>query len=390
MATAVIAGSDHTCAILEGGDVRCFGVGNLGQTGYADIEHIGDDETPGSMEPVDVGGTVVDLVIGRHTCALLEDASVRCWGEGAGGRLGYGSVDNIGDDETPASAGSVDVGADVLAIAAGWNHTCAIVEGGAVRCWGQAILGRLGYGNMDDIGDDEAPASAGDLSLSGAMTQISAGSNHTCAITEAGEVQCWGFNGDGQLGYGDTQVVGDNETPDSVGFVDVGGVVKQVSAGKNHTCALLDNGAVRCWGDGELGQLGYGNVEDIGNDELPSAAGDVDLGGVKALSVNAAGDHTCVLLEDAEVKCWGPSDDGVLGTAQEGTIGDDETPASAASVELGGTATKITAGDAHNCALLDDGFLRCWGLGTFGRLGYGNEDTIGDDESPASAGNVPV
>ena len=106
----IVAGFYHTCALLEGGMVRCWGIGVNGQLGYANQNHIGDDETPASTGDVNVGGTVVQITAGGyHTCALLEGDAARCWGAGAFGRLGYGNTNNIGDDESPASAGDVDV-----------------------------------------------------------------------------------------------------------------------------------------------------------------------------------------------------------------------------------------------------------------------------------------
>ena len=112
------------------------------------------------------GGTVVEVTAGlAHTCARLDDDTVRCWGVGASGQLGYGDTASIGDTEDPSSVGPVNVGAPVVAIQADGNHTCAITDTGAVRCWGLGGDGRLGYGNLETIGDDEDPADAGDVPL---------------------------------------------------------------------------------------------------------------------------------------------------------------------------------------------------------------------------------
>src|SRR5690606_4522223 len=130
------------------------------------------------------------------------------------------------------------------------------------------------------IGDNEVPASAGDVNVGGTVVQISAGGVHTCALLDTGSVRCWGSGSLGQIGYGNTNPrIGDNEVPASAGDVNVGGNVEQIVAGGFHTCALLDAGNVRCWGQGELGQLGYGNTERVGNNETPSQAGDVNVGG---------------------------------------------------------------------------------------------------------------
>jgi alpha-tubulin suppressor-like RCC1 family protein len=116
------------------------------------------------MGDVDVGGSVEAITAGgSHTCALLVGGAVRCWGDGT--FVGYGNGETIGDDETPASAGDVDVGGRVVQISAGRTHTCAVLDGGAVRCWGHGAYGELGYASTEWIGDDELPASAGDVKV---------------------------------------------------------------------------------------------------------------------------------------------------------------------------------------------------------------------------------
>src|SRR5690606_38484965 len=153
--------------------------------------------------------------------------------------LGYGNTNNIGDDEHPATAGDVNLGGDVTQLAAGSDHTCAVLKGGWVRCWGSNSAGRLGYGNTNTIGDDEAPASAGDVNVGGPVTQLVAGGKHTCALLENGRVRCWGEGHYAQLGYGNTNDIGDDEHPASAGDVHVGETVIQLAAGLRYTCALL-------------------------------------------------------------------------------------------------------------------------------------------------------
>ena len=160
----ITASDKHTCALLNTGNVRCWGSNGTGQLGYGNILTIGDDESPASAGDVNVGGSVLQIAAGfEHTCALLNTGNVRCWGNGGGGRLGYSNNLTIGDDENPASAGDVNVGGSVLQIAAGNLHTCALLNTGNVRCWGSPSNGQLGYGNTNNIGDDESPAGAGDI-----------------------------------------------------------------------------------------------------------------------------------------------------------------------------------------------------------------------------------
>jgi cysteine-rich repeat protein len=392
--TQLAAGSFHNCALLRSGAVRCWGYAGFGQLGYPGDEiprqNIGDDETPASAGNVEVGGWVAELTAGwAHTCARLVTGAVRCWGWADDGQLGYGNSVDIGDNETPASAGDVELGGSAVKLTAGRFHNCALLDGGAVRCWGSGAFGALGYGSMANIGDNETPASAGDVDVGGAVVDLDAGMFHTCAVLADGHARCWGHGGNGRLGHGNSEYIGDDETPASAGDVDVGGAVVELATGGDHTCARLDTGAVRCWGYAWYGVLGYGTQDDVGDDETPASAGDVDVGGAAA-EIDAGYDHVCARLEGGSVRCWGHGFAGTLGHASTETIGDDETPASAGDVSLGGQAVQLVTGWNHTCARLDGGAVRCWGYGGEGELGYGNRDDIGDDETPASAGPVEI
>lgn len=210
---------------------------------------------------------------------------------------------------------------------------------------------------------------------------------------------CWGFGEDGRLGYGETDeegdeaTIGDDEDPGSVAPVQIGAgrTATAISAGGEHTCVLPDDQNVRCWGtNGSLfggdGRLGYGNAATIGDNETPGSVAPVALGG-PATAVSA-GNHTCARLVSGAARCWGPGLFGRLGYANTSDIGDDETPGSLPAVMLGGSAAAISTGTTHTCAKLGDATLRCWGEGLFGRLGYGNANNVDDDETPAAAGPI--
>jgi len=401
----------HSCAVLVSADVRCWGFNGDGQLGYGNRNTIGDDETPGSVGPLSPvpGRTVTAIATGDfHTCALLDDGSVRCWGYAFDGQLGYGNRDSIGDDEAPGSVGPVDLdpGPGVgraVAISAGGRHTCAVLDNGDVRCWGLAANGQLGYGNAPtgtrpvNIGDTEKPAMVEPVNLGGGKAiAVSAGGEHTCAILVGGSVRCWGNGQNGRLGYGNTTMIGDDETPGSVAPVSLGQGATAISAGDFHTCAVLNDRSVRCWGNATDGELGYVNTTWIGDDEFPSSVGPVDLdpgpGSGRALAISAGRSHTCAVLEDRNVRCWGLGVYGRLGYGNTKSIGDNEAPGSVGPVDLGAghTALAVAAGQAHTCARLDDGNVRCWGFADSGLLGYCNKNRIGDDETPGSVGPVAL
>ncbi len=391
-------GRYHACGVLSDASVRCWGYGGDGALGYAGTSSVGDDESPGAAGPVDLGAgrTATALSAGAvHTCALLDGGAVRCWGFGGNGRLGYAATDAVGDDDPPGAAGPVDLGdgRTAKAITAGRAHTCAILDDGTVRCWGFGFDGRLGYGTTDSVGDNEAPGSVGPVRLGDGRTAtaITAGESHTCALLDDRTVRCWGFGSNGALGYGSTDAVGDNETPDAAGPVRLGGPAVAVTAGAFHTCALLDDGTVRCWGFGGNGRLGYANTQSIGDDESPAAAGPVALGR-PAVAISAGNDHTCALLDDGTVRCWGLGANGRLGYASTNSIGDDEAPGSVGPVDLGADrrGSAVSAGGASTCARLDDQSVRCWGTGANGILGSCSTNSIGDDEVPGAAGPVEL
>ena len=222
---------------------------------------------------------------------------------------------------------------------------------------------------------------------SSAAGRIAAGKYHTCAVLADGSVRCWGYGGDGALGCGTPYSVGDDETPASAGAVDLGRgrTATAISAGDYHTCALLDDGGVRCWGYGADGRLGYGSANSVGVSQTPGSVGPVDLGpGRTARAITAGGGHSCAILDDGSVRCWGYGANGELGYGNKNSLGDQRTPGSVGPVDLGPgrTATAISAGWRHTCALLDDGSVRCWGNGGSGRLGYGDQNNVGDKQTP--------
>ncbi len=427
---SVALGAYHTCAVDPLGYAYCWGSGTYGQLGYGELgetANIGEttDRLPEQIGPVMApnGGEpplryVTQIAAGTsHTCALLNTGAVLCWGFHNQGQLGYGVLGDRATDpdpERPMLAAPLDepvnIGGNVVQISSSDAHTCALLDTGKVRCWGRGSGSALGYptgesggGTVDpklNIGDDESPADVGDVDVGGTVAQITAGAQHTCVLLDDGNVRCWGVGDSGQLGYSNTDDVGDQETPATVGNIQLGGKAIQIAAGGSHTCALLEGGNVRCWGRGNEGQLGYGTIDFNGDElagnelgetpaELAAQFGDVDVGG-KVLQISANGERTCALLEGGTVRCWGETMPGPLGYGNIERIGDNETPAIAGDLSLGSQAVQVTVGKFHACAILDTGGLRCWGYNQAGQLGYGNENIIGDNETPKDIGDVPL
>jgi hypothetical protein len=310
------------------------------------------------------GRTALQITVGsQHSCALLDNYSVKCWGRGTYGQLGIGSTATIGDGAGEMGDSLVAVvfaaGRSARFIAAGSNHTCAILDNASVVCWGRGNSGQLGQGAIANIGHSGLATVATTLAIdfgSGhTALAISAGDAHTCAILDNATIKCWGFGSNGRLGSGATANLGDGagEMGNSLGIVNVGTgrTARTISAGIAHTCAVLDNATVKCWGDGTNGRLGYGSQNSLGDgvSEMGDNLAAVALGaGRTALAVSAGGTHTCAVLDNASLKCWGDGSSGQLGSNGIAAIGagPNEMGESLAVVALGSTvniATEPTA-----------------------------------------------
>ena len=203
-----------------------------------------------------------ELSVDAHTCALLSDGTVKCWG-GAGG-WGYGNKDDQRGPPSLLDTVSITTSPNVTVtqLVAGADHTCALLSDSTVKCWGGNEHGQLGLGNMNTIGDDELPSSVGPVSVTTTpgvtLVQLAAGSHVTCAVLSDGTAKCWGENFQGELGYGILEHIGDDELPSSVGPIRIsttpGVTVKQIVTGFSHTCALLSDGSAKCWGRANHGE----------------------------------------------------------------------------------------------------------------------------------------
>ena len=340
----IAAGGNHSCTLIAGGGATCAGLNASGQ--------LGNGTTTNSNSPVYVSGLTgaTALAAGaNHTCAIIAGGAVSCWGQNAFGQIGTGTTG--GGITTPTTVAGIT---GATAIAAGDYHTCAIVAGGAVDCWGYNLFGALGTG--DTVNHFSPVAVTG---LTGAVA-ITAGMYHTCALLSSGAVNCWGFNPYGALGNG---TIVDSSTP-----VAATGITNAVSidAGDYHTCASLTDGSVDCWGFNSYGELGNGTL-------VESTIPTVVTGIGSAVRVTVGSDHSCAVLNDGSVNCWGYNADGELG---DGTTTDSSVPVVSAGVAATGS---VVAGGHHTCAVETTG-INCWGYNLYGQLGNG-----GNASAPAPA-----
>lgn len=343
------------CAITVLSDLRCWGEPNWGSLGYGNNEPIGDDEYPRAAGPMPLGGTPAYVGGGPadHFCVVLASGGVRCVGSNLAGQVGYGIPHSqesiIGDNETPAEMGDVPLGGPAVHVATGGRTgmTCAALANGRGRCWGinaadwvpstqevHSPFG-LGYGRShgydSPIGDDETPADAGDLPLYGRILRFALGGYHICALMEGGGVRCWGYNFWGQLGAGLPQRAAPAHAGESVELVFPSPVV-QIETGWHHTCILMESGAVRCWGSNDVGELGYGDEYSRGNTESAEFIEDVPLGGPAALLLGSGTEENCAVMRAGGLRCWGANWNGHFGYPFREDVGDDETPASVGDI----------------------------------------------------------
>jgi alpha-tubulin suppressor-like RCC1 family protein len=343
--SAISVGQYHTCALTSAGGVKCWGDNTYGQ--------LGDGTTTMHATPVDVSGLtsgVIAVSAGEyHTCALMSSGGVKCWGYNALGALGDGTTTSR---PTPVDVSGLTSG--VIAISAGYFHTCALMSSGGVKCWGYNVYGQLGDGTTTMR---SAPV---DVSgLTSGVSAIGAGQYHTCAVTTAGAVECWGYNGLGGLGDGTTTT---RLTPVGVSGLASGAVA--VSAGAYHSCALTSAGGVKCWGYNASGQLGDGTTT--------MRLTPVDVSGLTSgvTEMSAGQYHTCARTAAGGAKCWGYNGFGGLG---DGTTTMRSTPVDVSGLTSGVTA--VVAGGYHSCAVTSGGGAKCWGYNNAGQIGDGTTTT---------------
>ena len=319
----------------------------------------------------------------EHTCALTAEGEVLCWGKGDNGRLGNDCISSCTDKSHAVAVVAEDDSTDPLAgivqISAGKSHTCALSDTSEVFCWGQGEHGKLGNNATTDQDHPVGVVSSGDSNapLLTGIVQVSAGDGHTCALTSEGEIKCWGFGTAGQLGndantsrsYPVNVIASTGSTAPLTGIV-------QVSTGRNHTCAVTSAGGVKCWGYGQLGKLGNGSSESA-NYPVNVVASNVPNDLLSdVVHVSAGQNHSCALTSSGGVKCWGYNSDGQLGidAVQSSyypvdVIADSDSPFALSGI------VQMSGGLAHTCALTTEGEIKCWGHGSNGKLGNNTTDT---------------
>lgn len=360
-ASTVSAGGNHSCALVTGGAVNCWGDNTSGQLGNATFTNSNVPVRVTGLDGVNVHATAVSAGE-AHSCALLVGGAVWCWGLNATGQLGNATIVN---SNVPVAVSGLDGVSNVATqVSAGAGHTCAVLSTGAINCWGSNETAQLGDNSTTNSNVPRATSTIDGLTLR--ATQVSAGYLHTCAVLQSGAAMCWGDNTSGQLGI--NAATAQVNTPASVVTTEMSTAVASVSAGYLHTCAVLVNGAVWCWGDNRSGQLGINSS--VTKKITPTIV--VGLDGIAVISTHVASatSHTCARIQSGGLRCWGYNFYGALGT---GNTNDARSPVTVIAA-TGGTpesAIVVTTGGTHTCAVLTSVGVRCWGNNEFGQWGQG-------------------
>lgn len=319
--------------------------------GYNYHSQLGDGKKTDSLVPLvipDITDAVPDNVGGgrTHACALMTTGKVKCWGGNYYGTVGDGTYNYYYNTIKPVEAKGIT---DAVSLRVSDYHNCVIRKDGTVWCWGWNVWGCLGYGSAWT--HKYAPMQT--AALGQKAKGLGLGYGHSCALLEDETVKCWGGNNYGQLGL----TGGDKATPGALVHQIKGAVA--VDAGYWHSCALLKDGTVRCWGNNQHSQLGVGTVNN-GKNYQPVA-----VHGIETATQIATGDmHSCALLEGGTIQCWGNNQRGQCG---DGT----NTSPNSKPVTVKGIddAVGIAVGFHESCAFLADGTTRCWGWNDRGQLG---------------------
>jgi len=380
--------SKHACVRFADGTARCWGANAYGQLGAASVtDNFGDSigEQLSEFPDLPFENVAAVEVGGFATCALIEDTpgehDVYCWGRNEHGELGAGFT--VAELPQALPGGPVDLGgAKVRQLSMGYNHSCVLLTDGNVRCWGYNGQGALGLGTVDDW---DLTASVGDGVGNGLgqglvpnspalnvplddfeVTKIEVGTGASCALGDTA-VRCWGGNNEGGLGYRFDQVSWDPEatcvfddggagcvltTPTTaVALGDLHGAqLLEIELGRRGACALDSAGIVRCWGRSHNGRHGYAIVDNVGHEVTPAQVYDalrspgVDVGGT-ATRLAVGYDHSCVEIDDGTVRCWGDGQWGQLGYRDDENVGDNETPAQYYAIHRGGAVGVFEAED---------------------------------------------
>jgi len=340
------AGPAHTCAVLSDGSVRCWGYDDLALLFIDSLNDGPAAPNTFTAEPTVVPDLDDAIEVGggdAHSCVRTTGDTIKCWGWNGIGQHGTGDIVNHTTPvEVPGLTGVTSMGV-------GLAHTCAAMTTGAVACWGLNENGQIGNGTIDTT--ELSPVEVG---LPFPAVTVSAGQGHTCAMDSAKNAYCWGDNGGGQIG--------NNTTVDVLAPV---GVLSDntdfIVAAGNQSYGVGD-GDLFTWGRNGAGQLGLGGTSN--SEPTPQNTG-IDM----VVAVAGGSNHSCIIRGADELYCFGRNDEGQIGNGNSGSVVNQLQPA---LINID-PVVDVALGYYHSCALTNVGEVLCWGINFHGQLGDGTQ-----------------
>ena len=366
IAVSLVLRHQSACALMKSGSMKCWGHNSNGQLGKGDTFNA---NVPGTVSGIDATGGATTRAIGiavgsAHTCAILQNYSVSCWGSSTFGQTGVNIFGGYILTPAPVTAlnGIID-DKSIVSLAAGEHHTCAISISGKLYCWGKNADGQLGIGNSTDQATPQAVALFDGLTSATTAKALALGSASTCALTAAGTVLCWGANNYSQLGDNTStnRTLPSSSFPVKVSASTTLSNVSQISGygmSANNTnqtfCATDTSGFVYCWGNNFYSQLGDGT-----NTKSALAKKITSLSGITQVSVGL--NNVCATRNNGAVYCWGKNGVGELGVRKAAFV-----PVPQNISFLSQAKTIAFNGSGMSCASMHDGTVKCWGAGALG------------------------
>ena len=353
--TSLTASFQHTCVILNDQTMRCWGDAGQGFLGNNDFwweywvpQYVSLGDNGGASYAVETSSW------GHHSCTIMIDDAIKCWGEAGHGQLGHGVHGGFHSDPIGVAALYVTP----VEIAAGFHHTCSIMDDYSLYCWGDNFYGQVGNnGTLGGADEDVGYPTHIPLPHNRTAIAVNLGGNSGCTILDNGSGMCWGLNDQGQLGDG-TQT--DRNVPTPITAIPANRTLAALAVSTQTTCAILDNGRAVCWGLNDVGQFGDGTFTNS------TSASYVSLPANRtAIAIDSGREHACAILDDNSAWCWGKNLDGQLG--------DNTTNWSNVPVPVAGnhSFSAISTGYYHTCGILTNASVYCWGYHGGGRLGIG-------------------
>ena len=353
--TSLTASFQHTCVILNDQTMRCWGDAGQGFLGNNDFwweywvpQYVSLGDNGGASYAVETSSW------GHHSCTIMIDDAIKCWGEAGHGQLGHGVHGGFHSDPI----GVASLNGTPVEIAAGFHHTCSIMDDYSLYCWGDNFYGQVGNnGTLGGADEDVGYPTHIPLPHNRTAIAVNLGGNSGCTILDNGSGMCWGLNDQGQLGDG-TQT--DRNVPTPITAIPANRTLAALAVSTQTTCAILDNGRAVCWGLNDVGQFGDGTFTNS------TSASYVSLPANRtAIAIDSGREHACAILDDNSAWCWGKNLDGQLG--------DNTTNWSNVPVPVAGnhSFSAISTGYYHTCGILTNASVYCWGYHGGGRLGIG-------------------